>query len=81
MREREATGKLKYASHLSDLFEERRFYHRKDGQLVKIKDDILSAVRVAIMMKRFARPVALGGKRPAKQPGGSVAKGVDFDLF
>ncbi len=80
MQERERIGKLKYASHLVELLEERRFYHRKDGQLVKIKDDILSAVRVAIMMKRFAKPVMLGGKR-APREGGTVAKGLDFDYF
>jgi phage terminase large subunit-like protein len=80
MQEREANGKLKYASHLSDLLDERRFYHRKDGQIVKIKDDILSAVRVGIMMKRFAKPVMLGSKKPQRLPG-TVAKGLDFDLF
>lgn len=81
MQERERGGKLKYASHLSDLLEERRFYHRKDGQLVKIKDDIISAVRVGIMMKRFARPVVLGGKKTPRLPGSNIAKGIDFDLF
>lgn len=80
MQEREATGRLKYASHLSELLEERRFYHRKDGQLVKLKDDILSAIRVAIMMKRYAKPVILGGKVSMRMPG-QKAKGVDFDLF
>lgn len=80
MQQREETGKLKYAEHLNDLFDERRFYHRKDGQIVKLKDDILSAIRVAIMMKRFAKPVMLGGKR-AQRVAGQKAKGVDFDLF
>lgn len=80
MREREQNGKLKYAAHLSELFEERRFYHRKDGQIVKIKDDILSAVRTGIMMKRYAKPVMLGGKRAQSNPR-QIAKGVDFDLF
>jgi phage terminase large subunit-like protein len=80
IQEREKNGKIKYASHLVELLEERRFYHRKDGQIVKIKDDILSAVRVAIMMKRFAKPVVLGGKRAARIPG-QLAKGLDFELF
>ena len=80
MREREKNGKLKYAAHLSDLFEERRFYHRKDGLIVKIKDDILSAIRVGVMMKRFAKPVLLGGKKTVREPG-QLAKGVDFDVF
>lgn len=62
MDDRERTNRLKYASHLSDLLEERRFYHRKDGQIVKLKDDILSAVRIAVMQKRSARAVQLGGR-------------------
>lgn len=61
MDEREKSGRLKYANHLSDLLEERRMYHRKDGQIVKLRDDLLSALRVAVMMKRHARQVQLGG--------------------
>jgi len=80
MREREQNGKLKYAAHLTDLFEERRFYHRKDGEIVKIKDDILSAIRIGIMMKRFAKPVVLGGKRQKRQ-GKLLATGLDFNVF
>lgn len=80
MQDREASGRLKYAKNLSDLLDERRYYHRKDGQIVKIKDDILSAVRVGIMAKRFARPVLLGGKK-AQRLRGQVAKGLDFDYF
>ena len=80
MREREMNGRLKYAAHLSELFEEREFYHRKDGLIVKIRDDILSAVRVGIMMKRFAKPVMLGGKRAQRLPG-TIARGLDFEFF
>lgn len=64
--EREKSGRIKYASHLSDLLEERRFYHRKDGKIVKLKDDLMSALRTAVMMKRFARPVPLGSADPRK---------------
>lgn len=80
MQDREATGRLKYAAHLSDALEERRFYHRKDGLIVKVKDDIMSAIRIGIMMKRFARPVPLGGQRTRKGRE-TIADGVDFDLF
>lgn len=80
MDEREKSGRLKYANHLSDLLEERRLYHRKDGQIVKIKDDLISALRVAIMMKRFAKRVPLGSAQ-IKRPNGAIADGVDFDLF
>lgn len=80
MRQREKNGKLKIAAHLSEYFDERRYYHRKDGLIVKIKDDVLSATRVGVMMKRFAKPVMLGGKR-AQRINGNIAKGVDFNLF
>jgi hypothetical protein len=34
--------------------EEFRLYHRKDGLIVKERDDVLSASRYALMMKRMA---------------------------
>lgn len=55
MLDRMQTGRLKVFRHLADWFEEFRMYHRKDGRLVKEADDILSATRYAIMMKRYAR--------------------------
>jgi phage terminase large subunit-like protein len=77
--EREKTGRIKFAAHLSEALEERRFYHRKDGQIVKLQDDILSAIRIGIMAKRFARAVALGGSlAPRRQV--EMADGVDFDV-
>ena len=79
MDDRFKTGRLKVARHLLPFFEEYRDYHRKDGQLVKIRDDILSAVRVAVMAKRFARPMAIGGKKTERRQ--TEAKDVDFDLW
>lgn len=64
MNERFATGRLKFASHLSELREEYRMYHRKDGQIVKVGDDLLSAVRQFIMMKRNAKQGPIGGDKP-----------------
>jgi hypothetical protein len=49
------TGRFKVAAHLEDFFEEFRLYHRKDGKIVKEHDDVISAVRYAIMMLRFAK--------------------------
>lgn len=54
MLDRMQTGRLKVFSHLNDWFEEFRLYHRKDGIIVKTNDDILSATRYAMMMRRFA---------------------------
>lgn len=56
MLERMETGRLKVASHLSEWFEEFRLYHRKDGKVVKMYDDLMSATRYGIMMLRFAKP-------------------------
>lgn len=54
MLERMQTGRLKVFEGLNDWFEEFRLYHRKDGMVVKLLDDLMSATRYAIMMKRFA---------------------------
>lgn len=48
------SGRMKIARHLGDIFEELDIYHRKDGKLVKETDDLLSALRYAIMMLRYA---------------------------
>jgi len=54
MLDRMQTGRLKVFSHLEEWFSEFRLYHRKDGKIVKERDDLLSATRYALMMKRFA---------------------------
>lgn len=57
MLDRMLTGRFKVFDHLEDWFTEFRLYHRKDGQIVKLNDDRLSATRYAVMMKRFAVPL------------------------
>lgn len=49
------TQRFKVFGHLSDWFEEFRLYHRKDGMVVKQADDLMSATRYALMMRRFAK--------------------------
>lgn len=49
------TQRLKVFSHLGDWFEEFRLYHRKDGLVVKMTDDLMSATRYGLMMRRFAK--------------------------
>jgi phage terminase large subunit-like protein len=69
MDERMRTGRFKVAAHLTDWFQEYRSYHRKDGQIVKIKDDLMSATRIAVMMKRKAVVCDLGsGSAPPIMP-------------
>lgn len=52
--ERMQTGRFKVFSHLSDWFEEFRLYHRKDGRIVDVNDDIMSSTRYGAMMIRYA---------------------------
>jgi hypothetical protein len=47
--------KFKVYNHLADWFEEFRLYHRKDGKVVKLYDDLMAATRYAVMMLREAK--------------------------
>jgi phage terminase large subunit-like protein len=51
------TGRWKVFASCTDWLDERRLYHRKDGKIVKLADDLLSASRYALMMLRHARVV------------------------
>jgi hypothetical protein len=55
MLSRMQSGRFKVFSHLNDWFEEFRLYHRADGKVVKLGDDLMSATRYAVMMLRYAR--------------------------
>jgi hypothetical protein len=55
MLDRMQTGRWKVFDHLEDWFGEFRLYHRKEGLIVKLNDDRLSASRYAMMMRREAR--------------------------
>ncbi|WP_440271490.1 terminase large subunit domain-containing protein [Ensifer adhaerens] len=54
MLDRMQTGRFKVFSTCTHWFEEFRLYHRKDGKIVKERDDVISASRYALMMKRHA---------------------------
>lgn len=57
------TGRFKVFRHLNDYKAEHITYHRVEGKLVKLNDDVISAVRAGEMMLRFAavkpKPVKL----------------------
>jgi phage terminase large subunit-like protein len=57
MLDRMQTGRLRVFSTCTDFFNELRGYHRKEGRIVPENDDVISAVRYAIMMVRFAKTV------------------------
>jgi phage terminase large subunit-like protein len=54
MLERMQTGRWKVFRGCEAWLAEFRLYHRKDGQVVKRQDDVLSASRYAMMMRRHA---------------------------
>ena len=47
-------GRFKVFNTLSDWFEEFRMYHRKQGKVVAIRDDLMSATRYAFQSQRHA---------------------------
>ncbi len=80
MQERFATARLKVFASCRDWFEEFREYHRKEGQLVKIKDDLMSATRVGIMSLRSARTVLFDAFQSGGRAGQSVPMARDIDI-
>ena len=93
--QREQTNRFKVNRQCKDFLTERRDYHIKRSkagvpEIVKIRDDLLSACRVGLMMLRYAKAVPLGSKRNnplAGDPSRRYAKGSmnhpegSFDLF
>lgn len=49
MLDRMQTDRFKVFDTLNDWFEEFRLYHRKDGIVVKLRDDLMSATRYGVM--------------------------------
>lgn len=62
--ERMQTGRFKVDRTLTDWLNECHGYHRKDGQVVKERDDLMDATRYAYMMLRYAIPLEYAPKRP-----------------
>lgn len=72
MIDRMMTGRWKVFDHLEDWFAEFRLYHRKDGLIVKLNDDRISASRYAMMMRRFAKQVKRAPSVSASVAGGQT---------
>ena len=75
MLDRMQTNRLKVFEHLNDWFEEFELYHRKDGVVVKERDDLLSATRYGLMMLRHARHAPLPYDAYARKWNGGRSKG------
>lgn len=54
--ERMQTGRFKVFAHLDQWFSEFRVFHRSEGQIVSVGDDLMKATIYAKMMIRHARP-------------------------
>jgi hypothetical protein len=72
MIDRMLTGRWKVFDHLDDWFAEFRLYHRKDGLIVKLNDDRISASRYAMMMRRFAKVAKRVTEGATSRSGGST---------
>jgi phage terminase large subunit-like protein len=93
MREMMFTGKLTIAGHNNELLEEMRNYHRdEDFRIVKQRDDLVSALRYAIMMRRQGKMLSdcdgvghgnlpFAAQRRNGAGDAAIADGVDFDLW
>ncbi len=62
MLERMQTGRFKVFATCGGWIGELRLYHRDEGRIVKRRDDLISASRYALMMRRFA------ATRPSAKP-------------
>ena len=91
MRQLMYEGKLTIAPHNSELIEELRHYHRDENfKIVKQRDDLVSALRYAVMMRRSGKPrsecdgvgfgnMPFAGQRADGRGQSQLAKNVDFD--
>lgn len=70
MYERMDTGRFKVFKTCREFMAEQRMYHRDiHGKIVKINDDLISAVRTAHMMLRFARTETVRQKKQVHAAG------------
>lgn len=71
MLERMQTGRWRVFPGNELWFSEFRLYHRDKGNVVKVRDDLLSASRYALMMKRFADTAPRKTDRSVRMTGGT----------
>ena len=92
MREMMFSWRITIGGHNQELIEELRTYHRdEDYKIVKQRDDLVSALRDAVMMRRSGRTrsecdgvgfgtMPFAGQRRDRSRG-DIARGLDFNLF
>jgi phage terminase large subunit-like protein len=86
-------GTMTIAPHNAELIEELRHYHRnEDFKIVKERDDLISALRYAYMMRRSGKlrsecdgiggsGLPFAGQRADRSREPQLATGIDFDLW
>ncbi len=86
-------GRITIAPHCGELIDEIRHYHRdEDYRIVKQRDDLVSAMRYAIMMRRSGKPrdaidgigfgnMPFAGQRADQRYTPQLAKNADFNVF
>jgi len=85
--QRMTTDRFKVASTQLNWFEEFRSYHRKNNQIVKLYDDLMSATRIGVMALKSAKQVPLGSKRPPQMSNAelnsdeAIRRRSSFDIF
>jgi phage terminase large subunit-like protein len=83
MESRFATGRLKIASHLSEALDEYVGYHRINGLIHKVDDDLLSATRIGLMDLRYAKPMDEVARAQLNRRGNGSSRRMrdDWDIF
>jgi phage terminase large subunit-like protein len=86
-------GTMTIAPHNAELIEELRHYHRDENfKIVKQRDDLISALRYAYMMRRSGKlrsecdgiggsGLPFAGQRADRSHQPQLASGIDFDLW
>lgn len=70
------TGRFKWFRHLDVVRQEYEMYHRKDGEIVRRMDDLMSCYRYAYQSKRYASSGV-----PREYDDAPVAGTLDYDPF
>lgn len=76
---------FKVRSVLADWRQEYRMYHMKEGKIVKLNDDLMSATRIAMMMRRLWRSGSMGETAHARKATMNTPEALrqrtEFDVF
>jgi hypothetical protein len=77
MRNKFASGQLKIAAHLAEMLDEYTGYHLENGLVVKMADDLMSAIRVLCMDIRYAKSIdQFGGYAKRRGSNSRFARGT-----